>query len=118
MLDTDLANRARSRRFPMRNALLILLLGLLAVACTAPAMRDTDGDGVADPLDQCLKTPAGMLVNTVGCPVPVRTEKLDDDGDGVMNTADQCPQTTAGAAVDAVGCEHDDGNNGTAPAEQ
>lgn len=98
----------------MRNPLLILLFGLLVSACTVPELHDTDGDGVADQRDQCLKTPAGMLVNTVGCPVPVRTEKVDTDGDGVMNSADQCPETPADAVVDAVGCELDDAADDTA----
>jgi OOP family OmpA-OmpF porin len=38
------------------------------VAPVAPA--DSDGDGVADELDQCPGTPAGVKVNDVGCPLP------------------------------------------------
>lgn len=97
----------------MRSHLLLMLCGLLLGACTATTVRDTDADGVADTRDQCLKTPAGMIVNTVGCPVPVRDEKVDADGDGVMNTADQCPETPANTVVDAVGCEQDDDNTPT-----
>lgn len=35
-------------------------------APTAPT-ADTDGDGVADPADQCSGTPAGMAVDATGC---------------------------------------------------
>ncbi|BFM06306.1 OmpA family protein [Halioxenophilus aromaticivorans] len=62
----------------------------------APAL-DSDGDGVADNLDQCADTAAGMAVDSVGCPT-------DNDGDGVANADDQCPDTEAGAKVDEVGC--------------
>lgn len=89
----------------MRIHVLLILCSLLLGACAAPVVHDTDGDGVNDDRDQCLKTPAGMLVNTVGCPVPVRTEKLDEDGDGVLNTADQCPQTPPGTVVNVDGCD-------------
>lgn len=37
---------------------------------------DADGDGVADDKDQCPNTPAGVSVDSNGCP-------LDSDGDGV-----------------------------------
>lgn len=43
---------------------------------------DTDGDGVIDQLDQCPNTPAGVAVNTHGCP-------LDTDGDGVPDYKDK-----------------------------
>lgn len=41
-------------------------------AAAAPA-ADTDGDGVADPADQCAGTPAGMAVDATGC---VQIEKV------------------------------------------
>lgn len=34
------------------------------------AIADTDGDGVADPADQCPDTPAGTSVDERGCPPP------------------------------------------------
>lgn len=43
---------------------------------------DSDGDGVIDQLDQCPNTPAGVAVNTHGCP-------LDTDGDGVPDYKDK-----------------------------
>jgi len=63
-------------------------------------VRDADGDGVADEVDQCPGTPAGVAVDTVGCPP-------DSDADGVANYLDKCPGTVAGAKVDANGCELD-----------
>lgn len=33
-------------------------------------VADTDGDGVADPADQCPDTPAGTSVDEQGCPLP------------------------------------------------
>ena len=61
---------------------------------------DQDGDGVPDNLDQCPNTPAGEVVDAVGC----SGTQLDDDNDGVDNVIDQCPTTPAGAVVDANGC--------------
>lgn len=37
----------------------------------APVASDEDGDGVIDANDQCLGTPAGTRVDSVGCPLPV-----------------------------------------------
>jgi hypothetical protein len=42
--------------------------------------RDTDGDGVADPQDECPDTIAGVEVDEVGCPPPIPGD-LDRDGD-------------------------------------
>ncbi|MDY0190154.1 MAG: OmpA family protein [Desulfuromonas sp.] len=58
---------------------------------------DSDGDGVFDDMDKCPNTPAGVSVDSEGCP-------LDSDGDGVYDTYDQCPATPAGVAVDNTGC--------------
>lgn len=46
------------------------------VPTAAPA--DSDGDGVADDLDQCPDTPAGTVVDAVGCPVEAKLEDLGD----------------------------------------
>ena len=59
---------------------------------------DADGDGVLDSADRCPNTPAGIEVDSRGCP-------LDDDGDGVYNYMDDCPDTTnRRAKIDARGC--------------
>ena len=58
---------------------------------------DSDKDGVPDYLDKCPGTPADMKVDSTGCP-------LDSDGDGVPDSLDKCPKTPAGVKVDASGC--------------
>lgn len=64
----------------------------------AAADGDADNDGVADSADQCPGTPAGIEVDSRGCP-------KDDDGDGVYNYMDDCPNTTdRRARIDARGC--------------
>lgn len=68
-----------------------------AAAATTPAAVDSDNDGVADALDLCPNTPAGVAVNEDGC-------MLDADGDGVADADDQCPDTEPGAKVDETGC--------------
>ncbi len=47
-----------------------------------PVLPDTDGDGVTDQFDKCPDTPAGVAVDTHGCP-------LDTDGDGVPDYRDK-----------------------------
>jgi OOP family OmpA-OmpF porin len=61
---------------------------------------DSDGDGVADGMDKCPGTPAGVAVDTRGCPI-------DSDGDGVGDYLDKCPNTPRGMAVGADGCPPD-----------
>jgi OOP family OmpA-OmpF porin len=68
---------------------------------------DSDADGVADAVDQCPGTPAGVEVDAKGCP-------LDTDGDGVADHMDQCPGTPTGAKVDAKGCPVDTDGDGVA----
>lgn len=63
----------------------------------APALSDSDGDGVPDAQDRCADTPAGVPVDADGC-------ALDSDGDGVPDYLDRCPNTPRGVAVDEFGC--------------
>jgi OOP family OmpA-OmpF porin len=74
-------------------------------APAAPMDGDGDNDGVRDSADQCPRTPAGRMVNGVGC-------ELDEDNDGVVNGVDQCPNTLAGVTVDNRGCGLDGDNDG------
>jgi OmpA-OmpF porin, OOP family len=68
-------------------------------------IKDSDGDGVPDDMDQCPNTPAGVKVDSVGCP-------LDSDKDGVPDYLDKCPNTPAGVKVDSVGCPLDSDKDG------
>jgi OOP family OmpA-OmpF porin len=62
---------------------------------------DSDGDGVVDGVDQCPDTPAGTTVDETGC-------AADSDGDGVVDDADQCPATPPGTVVNSRGCPDQD----------
>jgi len=50
----------------------------------ADLLKDSDGDGVADKLDKCPNTEAGIKVDGSGCP-------MDVDADGVPDSKDSCP---------------------------
>jgi len=76
----------------------------------AMADPDSDGDGVPDSLDRCPGTPAGVSVDSSGCP-------LDSDGDGVADYLDKCPGTPAGTKVDASGCPLDSDGDGVLDAD-
>ncbi|MGK2906278.1 MAG: MopE-related protein [Desulfuromonadales bacterium] len=65
-------------------------------------VTDTDGDGVADSIDRCPGTPAGTVVDAIGCEVVVAP--VDTDGDGITDSIDLCPGTPAGTVVNASGC--------------
>ena len=69
--------------------------------------HDADGDGVADKLDKCANTPAGVRVDATGCP-------LDSDRDGVADYQDKCANTPAGVTVDSTGCPVDSDKDGVA----
>lgn len=75
---------------------LVVPVGSKATHTTVAAV-DSDGDGVADSKDACPGTPAGVHVDSAGCP-------LDSDGDGVADGADLCPNSARGAKVDNNGC--------------
>ncbi len=72
--------------------------------------KDSDGDGVPDFLDKCPNTPAGIQVDTSGCP-------LDSDGDGVPDYLDKCPGTPAGTRVGPNGCSLLDSDGDGVPDE-
>ncbi len=58
-------------------------------------LKDSDGDGVADKLDKCPNTEAGIKVDGSGCP-------LDVDGDGIPDSKDACP--TEKGTIELNGC--------------
>lgn len=70
---------------------------------------DSDKDGVVDSLDRCPNTPAGITVDSHGCP-------LDSDNDGVSDALDRCPNTPSGVTVDAYGCPLDSDKDGVTDA--
>ena len=62
-------------------------------------IKDSDMDGVSDKKDKCPETPAGVTVDTDGCPV-------DTDGDGVADHIDDCP--TVPGLTSLKGCPDKD----------
>jgi Ca2+-binding EF-hand superfamily protein len=59
---------------------------------------DEDNDQVLDRFDLCPNTPAGVEVDSVGCP-------YDTDNDGIFDYADVEPGTPEGAIVDEQGAQ-------------
>ena len=66
---------------------------------TLVRIRDSDGDGVKESLDQCPDTPSTETADETGCSPSQR----DSDGDGVNDDIDQCPNSTE-SEVDETGC--------------
>jgi len=73
-----------------------------------PPSGDSDGDGIADVLDACSKTPAGTNIwsegEWIGCAGGQRRDSgpwggTDGDGDGVGDSKDFCSKTAAGRRV-------------------
>lgn len=89
------------------NAGLTNVQALLGYSWGLGAPLDSDGDGVANRLDQCPNTPKGAVVDAQGCPI-------DSDGDGVFDGLDKCPGTPAGVKVTADGCPVDSDGDGVA----
>jgi hypothetical protein len=66
---------------------------------------DHDNDGIEDDRDNCPETPKNCQVNSTGC-------HTDSDNDSVCDNLDRCPGTPTGAIVDSAGCPWDDDNDG------
>lgn len=58
--------------------------------------EDEDNDGVFDGWDKCPGTPAGVAVDTSGCPI-------DSDRDGIPDYQDREPNSAPGSIVDQYG---------------
>jgi hypothetical protein len=75
-----------------------------------PILPDSDGDGIADQFDKCPGTPAGVAVDSHGCP-------MDTDGDGVPDFRDKqliTPTECQPVDADGVGkCPCPDGCGGS-----
>lgn len=68
--------------------------------------KDADNDGVSDNKDKCPNTPAGVVVDKMGCP-------LDKDKDGIADYLDSCPDVAGTQLLN--GCPDRD-NDGVADA--
>ncbi len=71
-----------------------------------PVLTDSDGDGIADQLDKCPGTPAGVAVDSHGCPMDTDGDGVPDDRDKQLITPTECQPVDA----DGVGkCPCPDG---------
>jgi OOP family OmpA-OmpF porin len=109
--------------------------GSTGATAAAATSSDLDGDGVGNRKDICPSTPAGAVVDKLGCPsdsdhdwvydgidrcpgTPPKTRVdevgciADGDADGVHDGSDACPRTPAGAVVDDWGCAEDRDGDG------
>ncbi len=60
---------------------------VFGVGWSKPTAKDTDGDGINDPVDRCVDSPedADGFEDKDGCP------DLDNDNDGIFDAQDGCP---------------------------
>ena len=68
--------------------------------CTAPALADSDGDGLCDAKDGCPSDPMKQAVGDCGCGVP----ETDADQDRTPDCADGCPHDPLKVSPGACGC--------------
>ncbi len=58
-------------------------------------LTDSDGDGIADQLDRCPGTPAGVAVDSHGCPMDTDGDGVPDDRDKQLITPTECQPVDA-----------------------
>ena len=58
-------------------------------------LTDSDGDGIADQLDRCPGTPAGVAVDAHGCPMDTDGDGVPDDRDKQLITPTECQPVDA-----------------------
>jgi len=60
-----------------------------------PVLPDADGDGIADQFDKCPGTPAGVAVDSHGCPMDTDGDGVPDDRDKQLITPTECQPVDA-----------------------
>jgi hypothetical protein len=60
-----------------------------------PILTDSDGDGIADQFDKCPGTPAGVAVDSHGCPMDTDGDGVPDDRDKQLITPTECQPVDA-----------------------
>jgi hypothetical protein len=71
-----------------------------------PILPDADGDGIADQFDKCPGTPAGVAVDSHGCPMDTDGDGVPDDRDKQLITPTECqPVDADGVGKCPCNCE-------------
>ncbi len=71
-----------------------------------PTLPDSDGDGVVDQFDKCPGTPAGVAVDSHGCPMDTDGDGVPDDRDKQLITPTECqPVDADGVGKCPCNCE-------------
>jgi outer membrane protein OmpA-like peptidoglycan-associated protein len=60
-----------------------------------PILPDADGDGITDQFDKCPGTPAGVAVDSHGCPMDTDGDGVPDDRDKQLITPTECQPVDA-----------------------
>lgn len=60
-----------------------------------PILPDSDGDGITDQFDKCPGTPAGVAVDSHGCPMDTDGDGVPDDRDKQLITPTECQPVDA-----------------------